>query len=98
MLNNLFWFATFIDVVAAVAIFISMDTDHARRYGKLNQIGRWTLSFGLLAQAGRNVEFLITGVSPTDADLPLWFLKDLGVFLIVAYVLISKFKELKEKK
>lgn len=40
---------------------------------------------GLLAQAFRNAQFLITGESPTDSTLPLWALKDIGGSMAVMW-------------
>jgi hypothetical protein len=39
-------------------------------------------AIGLTVQGVRNIQFLITGVSPLDSDAPLWMLKDLGLALI----------------
>jgi hypothetical protein len=43
-------------------------------------------SVGLMGQLLRNVIFLYTGVSPTDADWPLYALKDLGGSMVAAWV------------
>ena len=40
---------------------------------------------GVLFQAYRNLQFLVTGVSPTDADLPLWSLKDIGGAMVASW-------------
>lgn len=80
-----FMLATAIDLVAGVVIFWGMDGKHGQHYGSFHRFAKWILASGLLAQAARNVQFLLTGHSPSDAELPLWFLKDLGVFLIVVY-------------
>jgi hypothetical protein len=40
---------------------------------------------GVLFQAFRNLQFLVTGVSPTDAQLPLWALKDIGGTMVALW-------------
>ena len=40
---------------------------------------------GVLFQAYRNLQFLVTGVSPTDAQLPLWALKDIGGTMVALW-------------
>ena len=48
-------------------------------------------TFGLLGQLLRNLIFLTTGNSPTDADIPLYVFKDIGGAMVAgwfAYMLI----------
>ena len=80
-----FGLATLIDIFAAFILMVGMNVDHGKQYDGFHRLGKWVLAFGLIAQAGRNVQFILTGHSPTDAELPLWILKDIGVFIIAAY-------------
>ena len=73
----------FIDVVGAAIIAVGLFNG-ASTYSTLVKVAFVVCLIGLLAQAFRNVMFLATGVSPSDADLPLWALKDLGISLAFA--------------
>jgi hypothetical protein len=87
-----FALATSVDVLAAFILMIGMNVDHGKQYEGFHRLGKWVLAIGLIAQAGRNIQFIHTGHSPTDAELPLWMLKDLGVFLVVFYWIKVKCK------
>lgn len=73
---------TFVDLVAAGWIIAALFTPRLQTMPKWHRVGLLVGCIGLLAQALRNIQFLATGVSATDADLPLWVLKDLGYGLI----------------
>lgn len=77
-----FVFATFVDVVAALWIIGIVFTDRMQAMPKWHTAGLVTGAVGLMWQAVRNVYFLYTGTSMSDNDLPAWFLKDLGYFMI----------------
>ena len=80
----LFYLVTFIDLTAAVIIFCGALSERMRLYPAWHKIGLIVAVVGLVCQAFRNVQFIYTGVSPSDADAPLWILKDLGI-AIIAY-------------
>jgi hypothetical protein len=80
-----FILATVIDLFTGFTLLYIMDGKHKLYYGGYHRFAKWVLAFGLLAQSGRNLQFLLTSYSPSDAELPLWFLKDFGVFLVVVY-------------
>lgn len=77
-----FIIVTFVDLVAAGWIIAALFTPRLQTMPKWHRVGLLVGCIGLLAQALRNIHFLTTGVSATDADLPLWVLKDLGYGLI----------------
>lgn len=77
-----FVFATAINLMAAFWIIAALFTKRLQTMPAWHRIGLTVGAMGLLAQAMRNIQFLVTGVSATDSDLPLWFLKDLGYGLI----------------
>jgi hypothetical protein len=57
------------------------------------------LIVGLFAQVFRNIIFIATGISPTDASLPLWAFKDMGIDLIAfqyAVMALERFVESKK--
>ena len=80
----LFYLVTFIDLTTAVIIFCGALSERMRLYTAWHQVGLIVAVVGLVCQAFRNVQFIYTGVSPSDADAPLWILKDLGI-AIIAY-------------
>jgi hypothetical protein len=77
-----FIFATVVDFVAAFWILGALFTDKLQRLPRWHLMGLSVGALGLLFQGFRNIQFLLTGVSPSDADLPIWFLKDMGYALI----------------
>jgi hypothetical protein len=77
-----FIFATVVDFVAAFWILGVLFTDRLQRLPRWHLMGLSVGALGLLFQGFRNIQFLMTGVSPSDADLPIWFLKDMGYALI----------------
>ena len=80
----LFYLVTFIDLTTAVIIFCGALSERMRLYPAWHKVGLIVAVVGLVCQAFRNVQFIYTGVSPSDADAPLWILKDLGI-AIIAY-------------
>jgi hypothetical protein len=77
-----FIFATAVDFVTAFWIIGALFTDKLQRLPRWHLMGLSVGALGLLFQGMRNIQFLTTGVSPSDADLPVWFLKDMGYALI----------------
>lgn len=77
-----FIFATAVDFVAAFWILGALFTDRLQRLPRWHLMGLSVGALGLVFQAMRNIQFLMTGISPSDVDLPIWFLKDMGYALI----------------
>jgi hypothetical protein len=77
-----FIFATTVNFLTAFWIIGALFTDRMQRLPRWHLMGLSVGSLGLIFQALRNIEFLTTGVSPADSDLPIWFLKDMGYALI----------------
>ena len=77
-MTSFFILMLIIDIVGVIAIaaymFIKAD-DHS----VMLKAGMVITIAGLVGQIGRNIYYLSTGVSPSDADLPLWALKDIGI-------------------
>lgn len=83
MIEQVFFvFATAVNLVAAFWIIGALFTKRLQRMPAWHRVGLTVGAIGLLAQAMRNIQFLVTGVSAADSELPLWFLKDLGYGLI----------------
>jgi hypothetical protein len=79
---------TVMDLAAALIIFAGALSDRMRLYPAWHKVGLIVAMLGLLVQAFRNIQFLSTGVSPSDADMPLWVLKDAGIATIAFTYLI----------
>lgn len=77
-----FIFATAVDFVTAFWLLGALFTDRLQRLPRWHLIGLSLGALGLLFQGVRNIQFLMTGISPSDAELPVWFLKDMGYALI----------------
>lgn len=77
-----FIFATAVDFVTAFWLLGALFTDRLQRLPRWHLIGLSLGALGLLFQGVRNIQFLMTGISPSDAELPIWFLKDMGYALI----------------
>jgi hypothetical protein len=83
----LFAILTVIDLGGALIIFAGALGERMRLYPTWHKLGLMMASLGLAAQGVRNIQFMVTGISPTDADLPLWALKDLGIGTIAFFYL-----------
>ena len=69
-----------VDSIGAALIAKGLH-DGAGRYETLMKVAFVICLLGLLGQAFRNSVFLLTGESPSDIDMPLWSLKDIGIAL-----------------
>jgi hypothetical protein len=83
-MTTFFIIATIVNIIAAAWILGAIFTDRIQSLPRWHILGLLAGGAGLLWQAFRNILFLVTGVSPSDSDLPLWFLKDLG-YIIIAF-------------
>lgn len=81
MKDILFYTVTFFDVIGAIIISMSMFHPALEHFSKGFKAGLVLSMLGLFSQAYRNIIYLATGVSPTDAELPFWALKDMGISL-----------------
>jgi hypothetical protein len=77
-----FLLLTIVNIGASLIIFAGALSERMRLYPTWHKVGLIVAALGLAAQAMRNVQFLVTGVSPLDTDIPLWALKDIGIALI----------------
>ena len=64
----------------------------------LGQTSLVIMGLGLLGQAVRSYIALTTGHAPTDAELPLWYMKDLGIVIWISYELLKSLGKLEDKK
>lgn len=80
-----FIIATASNFIASAWILGALFTDRLQALPQWHRIGLLVGVAGLLVQAMRNLWFLFTGESLADSELPLWYLKDLGYFIIAAH-------------
>lgn len=85
MTDTLFVILTVTNLAAALILFAGALSERMRLYPVWHKVGLIVAALGLTAQAIRNIQFLLTGISPTDMDAPLWVLKDIGISLIAFY-------------
>lgn len=79
---------TIMDLSAAVIIFVGSLSERMRLYPTWHKVGLIIAVIGLISQSFRNVQYLYTGVSPSDVDVPLWVFKDAGI-AIIAFTYLS---------
>lgn len=77
-----FFVLTITNIAAACIIFVGALREKMRLYPAWHKLGLLVAALGLASQAFRNVQFLYTGISPSDSDMPLWVLKDAGISLV----------------
>lgn len=69
-----------VDVVGAAALFTLLWRGYARK-STCRKMGISIAAVGLVFQACQLVVMLLTGVLPRYTELPLWALKDAGLFI-----------------
>lgn len=84
---------TVFDLVGALIIAMSVFHPKLDDFPKVFKFALVFAMLGLVGQAGRNIMFMLTGVSPTDSDLPIWAFKDIGIGLFSFSWLWYKIKE-----
>jgi hypothetical protein len=53
-----------------------------------HRFGLAFLAVGMIGQSVRSWVSIMTGVSPTDAEMPWWVFKDLGIFVLAVSWLV----------
>lgn len=74
---------TYTNIMAVAFVLIGAAKPHIFAEDKVIKIGAVFAVFGLMGQAMRNIQYFVTGVSPSDIELPFWMLKDLGLFIMI---------------
>lgn len=83
MIEALLYANIFVNVMALSFVFFGAAKPHVFAEDPLIRFGAMVACFGLLGQAVRNTQYFLTGVSPADADLPFWMLKDVGLVIMI---------------
>jgi hypothetical protein len=99
MIISLMYANTFLNIMASAFVLFGAAKPHVFGEPLVIRIGAVLAVFGLMGQAMRNVQYFLTGVSPSDIDLPFWMLKDLGLFVMIfGYAMRSPMVENLKKK
>ena len=53
------------------------------------------MMIGLIGQFARSYIAITTGIAPTDAEIPFWFLKDFGIVMLGAHYVLKITKGVK---
>ena len=93
MRELLFFIVSIFDIVGAIIIAMSMFHPALDHFSRGFKAGLVLAMLGLIGQAFRNYIYITTGVSPTDAEVPLWAFKDLGISVFAMSWLWFKMKE-----
>lgn len=96
-----FSFITFLDLSAAIIIFLGALSERMRLYPMWHKVGLIIAVVGLVDQAFRNLQFILTGYATPDNVAPLWAMKDVGLAIIAytyLYIAIKPKSELKVSK
>jgi hypothetical protein len=81
---------TIVDTIGMIIIFCGLCSERLRTFPIWHKVGMILIIVGMLDQICRNVSFFMTGISPSDATLPIWAFKDIGVDLIaMTYAVIA---------
>ena len=86
--------------VGPIGFFLMMALAMRGQFMKKHLLGQTAIvlmGLGLLGQAVRSYIALTTGHAPTDAELPLWYMKDLGIVLWISYELLKSLGKVKDK-
>ena len=73
---------TIFETVCAFVILAACFNRGPLQFSTYCKAGMLIGGLGLLGQAFRNIVFITTGYSFTDADLPVWALKDIGLCVV----------------
>ena len=83
MIEFLFFANSILSVMAVMFVLIGAALPHIKNEDALIKWGAIIACFGLVGQVLRNIQFLVTGHSPHDAEFPLWMLKDFGLCIMI---------------
>ena len=86
------WGSVLFNLPAALFIGFGLAEGHAVHRHWLFKVSLLIMMAGVVGQFARSYIALATGVSPTDAEIPFWFLKDLGIIFLGIYYLLKSFK------
>ena len=89
------WGSALLNLPAALFIGWGLAEGHVMKRHLIFKVALLVMMAGLIGQFARSYIALATGISPTDAEIPFWFLKDSGIILLGVYYLLKNLKLIK---
>lgn len=86
------WGSVVINLPAALFIGWGLAEGHAMNRHWTFKVSLIVMMAGLTGQFARSFIALSTGYAPTDAEIPFWYLKDIGIALMGVYYLLKSMK------
>lgn len=80
------WILLFTILIDFSTSFIILFGAYSRRVHALpvvSKIGLAALAFGLFAESGLNIDFILTGADILSDSLPFWLLQDTGTLIVI---------------
>ena len=91
------WLSSIIGPVGFVLVMALAMRGQFMKKHLFGQAAIVVMGLGLLGQAVRSYIALTTGHAPTDAELPLWYMKDLGIVMWITYELLKSLGKITDK-
>ena len=91
------WGSVLLNLPAALFIGFGLAEGHAIKRNWLFKVSLLVMMAGLIGQFARSYIAIVTGSSPTDAEIPFWFLKDFGIVLMGVYYLLKSLRFIKDE-
>ena len=86
------WGSVILNLPAALFIGWGLAEGHAINRHWTFKVSLLIMMAGLIGQFARSYIALSTGIVPTDAEIPFWFLKDFGIGVLGLYYLLKALK------
>ena len=92
------WLSSIIGPIMSLVILWIAFVGGLNKGHWLGRLAILVMTLGLFGQAIRSYIAITTGNAPTDAELPLWYLKDFGISLYGAYLFLKHYKIIKDEE
>jgi hypothetical protein len=80
------WITFIFNPIGAIIIILALFSDRKMTVApKWHRVGLMTIACGLIGQTYRSGVALLTGFQPTDAEMPFWVFKDIGIVFLAFY-------------
>ena len=81
--------------IAALIIIVALFSDRKMEVApRWHRVGLMIVATGLIGQTYRSAIALFTGFQPTDAQMPFWVFKDVGITVLAFYYLYLFYKKI----
>ena len=90
------WITMICNPIAALIIIGALFSDRKMEVApRWHRVGLMITATGLIGQTYRSMVALFTGFQPTDAEMPFWVFKDIGIVVLAFYYLYLFIKKVK---